>query len=83
MDKGYSTIGVAFYLAGAPVDWKSVNQTNKAASTLESKYGVVESVSNDSPPRHFLKTIRREQSEATVVFKGGCCSHQSKHQLYA
>ena len=38
MDKGYSTTGVVLFLAGAPVDWKSVKQMVVAVSTLESVY---------------------------------------------
>ena len=45
MDKEYSTTGVVLYLAGAPVDWKSVRQTVVAMSTLELEYVALSKVS--------------------------------------
>ena len=50
MDKGYSTTGVVLFLAGAPVDWKSVKQTVVAVYSGIRVCGVVESVSDDNSP---------------------------------
>ena len=70
MDKGYSTTGAVVYLAGAPVDWKSVKQTVVAVSTLESEYvALLKACLMIIHLRHLLKTISSEQTRATVVFE--------------
>ena len=71
VDKGYSTTGVVLDLAGAPVDWKSVKLTVVTMSLKGGRRacGVVESVMMMLHLRHLLKTIGREQSQATVVFE--------------
>ena len=70
MDKGYSTTGVVWYLAGAPVDWKSVKQTVVAVSTLESEYvALSKACLMIIHLRYLLKTISSEQSETTLGFE--------------
>ena len=70
MDEGYSATGAVVYLAGAPVDWKSVKQTVVAVPTLESEYvALSKACLMILHPRHLLKTINSEQTRATVVFE--------------
>ena len=70
MDKEYSTTGVVLYLAGAPVDWKSVRQTVVAMSTLELEYVALSKVSlMIIYLRRRLKTLFSEQSEAALGFE--------------
>ena len=71
MDEGYSTTGAVVYLAGAPVDWKSVKQTVVAVPTLESEYvALSKACLTILHLRHLLKTTSSEQTRATVVFEG-------------
>ena len=49
-DKEYSTTGVVLYLAGGPVDWRSVMRTAVAISVLEDEFVAVEGVPNGTTP---------------------------------
>ena len=58
------------YLAGAPVDWKSVKQMVVAVSTLESEYVALSKACLIMLHlRHLLKTTSSEQTRATVFFE--------------
>ena len=69
-DKGNSTTGVVLYLAGGPVDWRSTKQTVVAISTVEAEYVALSKACGIVLHfRHLMKTIRKEQKSATVVFE--------------
>ena len=71
MDKGCSSTGVVVFLAGAPINLKSVKQMFLSVSTLESEYvSLLKACQMVVYIRHLLKTISSEQSAATVVFEG-------------
>eukprot|EP00903_Cladosiphon_okamuranus_P021851 g20088.t1 len=70
LDDRKSTTGVVLTLAGGPVDSTSVKQTVTATSSAEAEYVAMSKACKMILHwRHLLKTINREQTEATVLFE--------------
>ncbi|CAB1099484.1 unnamed protein product [Ectocarpus sp. CCAP 1310/34] len=70
LDDRKSTTGVVLTLAGGPVDTTSVKQTVTATSSAEAEYVAMSKACKMILHwRHLLKTINREQTEATVLFE--------------
>ena len=69
MDKGYAATGVVLYLAGAPVDWKSLKETVVAVSTQESEYVTLSKGGMlILHLRHLLKRMSRKQARRSGFF---------------
>ena len=68
--KGYSTTAVVLFLAGGPVDWRSVKQTVAAISTVKAEYvALSKACTMILSFCHLMETTNEIQNEAMVVFE--------------
>eukprot|EP00752_Nemacystus_decipiens_P002677 g2503.t1 len=75
LDDRRSTTGVVLLLAGGVVDSTAVKQTVTALSSAEAEYTAMSKACTMILYwRHLLKTINREQKEATVLFEDSTCA---------
>ena len=75
VDDRKSTTGVVLLLAGGVVDSTTVKQTVTALSSAEAEYTAMSKACTMILHwRHLLKTVNREQKEATVLFEDSTCA---------
>lgn len=69
-DDRRSTTGVVLFLAGGPVDWRSVKQTVVSLSSVEAEYVAMSKACKMIIHfRHLMDTIYQNQTEATLLFE--------------